>query len=31
MAIELWVMIFAQPLAQKGAASMKRLEQLVNS
>jgi broad-specificity NMP kinase len=29
MATELWVMSFAQPLAQKGVASMKRLEQLV--
>ncbi|OZA97700.1 MAG: ATP-dependent RNA helicase HrpA [Thiotrichales bacterium 34-46-19] len=30
MAKELWVMIFAQPQAQKGAASLKRLQQLLS-
>jgi ATP-dependent helicase HrpA len=29
MAIELWVMIFAQPLALKGSSSIKRLESLL--
>lgn len=29
MAIELWVMIFAQPHAQKGVTSMKRLEAMI--
>jgi ATP-dependent helicase HrpA len=31
MATELWVMIFAQPQAQKGTASLKRLQQLLSS
>ncbi|MCI4410540.1 MAG: ATP-dependent RNA helicase HrpA [Thiotrichales bacterium] len=30
MTIELWVMIFAQPFAVKGSASLKRLQQLVS-